>query len=170
MPERIMAASRSRSRVHLAGLLFVVLSAMMVAWFFAGPAVSGSDPLIVIEDASASPTGVFPGTVCYELVRDHDSAVITQGCLKLAATISAPAGLDRSVLYTLSITVNAPGCTLLDDLRTGSGFTPFRIRIACAPLNGDRSFEWGEPSNGQSGDPYGAASASPIAMPESSAP
>lgn len=170
MPDTSPIDSRGGLRVRLAWILAALLVATLITWSMTTPDASGSDVLIVIEDASPIPTGVFPGTVCYQLVRDHDDAVITQGCLKLAASISAPAGLDRSVLYTLHVTVNAPGCTLLHDDRNGSGFSPFRVRVSCEPLDDGRSAEPGDSANGESDATFGAASASPIALPDTSAP
>ena len=132
------------------------------SWSLIGPEASGSNVLIVIEDASPKLTGVFPGTVCFQVTRDQDSAVITEGCLKFAASIAVPDGFDRSVLYTLSVTVNAPGCVALDDERNGSGFTPFKVRVFCL---GDA-----EERSGEANAIFGAASASPIAIPVRTAP
>ena len=133
MSDRTAASARSRRKAFVFWILAGVLIMTLVFWSFSGPDALGSNVLIVIEDVSPNPTGSFPGTVCYQLVRDQDEAVMTQGCLAVAASISAPAGFDRSVLYTLHVNVNSANCTVLDDVRSGSGFTPFLIRVSCDP-------------------------------------
>ena len=131
MSDRTAASARSRRKAFVFWILAGVLIMTLVFWSFSGPDALGSNVLIVIEDVSPNPTGSFPGTVCYQLVRDRDEAVMTEGCLAVAASISAPAGFDRSVLYTLHVNVNSANCTVLDDVRSGSGFTPFLIRVSC---------------------------------------
>ncbi len=133
MSDRTAASARSRRKAFVFWILAGVLIMTLVFWSFSGPDALGSNVLIVIEDVSPNPTGSFPGTVCYQLVRDRDEAVMTEGCLAVAASISAPAGFDRSVLYTLHVNVNSANCTVLDDVRSGSGFTPFLIRVSCDP-------------------------------------
>lgn len=154
----------SHSLARFGGLIVGVAVVLIGIWAISGSEAHGSDVLIVIEDASQEPVGLFPGTVCYEVVRQFDDVIVTQGCLAFAASIAAPAGFDRGMLYTLDVTVNSEHCTLLDDLRVGSGVVPFKVRVSCYDADGERV------ASEERANQFVAAGASPIAQPERSAP
>jgi len=126
--------------------------------------------LIVIEDASPNPPGLFPGTVCYKVIRAHDEVAVSQGCLAMAASISAPAGFDRTAQYELEVAVNHPDCTLLDDPRTGTGAAPFRVRVVCQHSNESSTNAADSTGPERIEIPSGVGIASPVAAPITTAP
>lgn len=155
-----------RSHRLARGLVLVASIALLLTgiWAVSGPEAQGSNVLIVIEDASPQPTGMFPGTVCYQVVRLSDDVTVTEGCLAFAASLAAPAGFDHAVLYTLVVSVNDSRCTLLPDQRIGTGVMPFRVRVSCDVLERTRSDGVDTDSD------YAAAGASPIAIPDRTSP
>jgi hypothetical protein len=165
------AAMHRPRRLVRAGWTVALLGGVLLGvWSLIGSEARGSDVLIVIEDASPNPTGLFPGTVCYEVTRVSDGMAVSQGCLAMAAAIAAPAGLDRGLIYALEVTVHDARCTVLDDPRTGSGLVPFRVRILCQPLSASETDAADSVAPGGRTPTFVPASASPIALPITTGP
>jgi hypothetical protein len=170
MPARAASSHRSRQFAHAGWAIAGVAVLLIGIWSVTGPDARGSDVLIVIEDASPTPTGLFPGTVCYKVVRNSDSVTVSEGCLAVAASISAPAGFDRGMMYTIEVTVNHASCTVLDDVRTGTGAVPFRVRVACQSPNEARTDAADSTGPDRIDRPFAVAGASPVAVPITTRP
>jgi hypothetical protein len=147
-----------------------VIALTIGLWSVSGPDARGSDVLIVIEDASSNPTGLFPGTVCYKVVRLSDNVAVSEGCLAMAASISAPLGFDRSEQYRIEVMVNHARCTLLDDPRVGTGSPPFRVRVACEQPYEPRTDAADSTGPGRFDIPFVVGGASPVAVPITTRP
>ncbi|MCC6705734.1 MAG: hypothetical protein IT334_12710 [Thermomicrobiales bacterium] len=167
MPTPDLTPPRQRSIPRFAWLFAAAALLLAGIWSLPGTEAQSSNVLIVIEDASPSPTGLFPGTVCYQLARNGDEVIVTQGCLAIAAAIATPAGFDRGVQYTLSVTLHDTSCSELPDLRVGNGVIPFRIRVSCPPPD-DEQTDAADATGPD--DAFVAAGASPIALPIATAP
>jgi len=167
MPTPRTTPRHQRAIPRFAWLIAAAALVLAGIWSLPGTEAQSSNVLIVIEDASQSPTGLFPGTVCYQLARNSDAVVVTQGCLAIAAAIATPAGFDRGVQYTLSVTLHDTSCSELPDPRVGSGVVPFRIRVSCPPPD-DAQTDAADAAGPD--DEFAAAGASPIAWPIATAP
>jgi hypothetical protein len=93
----------------------------------------GAGPFVVISDESSLGGGTFSGSVCYQVTRDADGAVISENCVASPATFAAPDGLEIGIPYSIAITLADPSCELLDDARVSDGSVPFYIRVNCDP-------------------------------------
>jgi hypothetical protein len=110
-----------------------LLGALALVLLLRGAPVRGAGPLVDVEDVSSSGAGYFSGSVCFQVIRDGDGAVISDNCVDAPATFAAPDGLEVGVPYSISISLSDPNCILMDDSRVGDGSTPFVIRVSCDP-------------------------------------
>jgi hypothetical protein len=128
-------SNRPRSLMtRLAMAVFAgLLGALALVPLLRGAPVRGAGPLVVVEDVSSSGAGYFSGSVCFQVIRDGDGAVISDNCVDAPAAFAAPDGLEVGVPYSISISLSDPNCILMDDSRVGDGSTPFVIRVSCDP-------------------------------------
>ncbi|CAN5337695.1 hypothetical protein BH09CHL1_BH09CHL1_06970 [soil metagenome] len=122
------AATRMAARVG-----FGVLIAVLVLFAARSDDALGAGPLVVVEDVSSLGSGAFSGSVCFQVIRDGDGAVISENCVGAAATFTAPDGLEIGIPYSISISLSDPNCELLDDSRVSDGSVPFAVRVSCDP-------------------------------------
>lgn len=126
---RISSRLSQRWRLLISGIALIALA--LTISIGGGDGARGSAVLVVIEDASALGSGSFSGNVCYQVARDQDGVVISAGCFAIAVSVVAPAGFDPTLDYTIQVTVADANCVLLDDPRSGTGESPFRVRVSC---------------------------------------
>lgn len=130
LPSVIGNLLHQRKRI-VAAMLIVVWVAVAGNLGFTTRSAQGAGPFVVISDESNLGGGVFSGSVCYQVTRDADGAVISENCVASPATFAAPDGLEIGVPYTISVTLADPGCALLDDARVSDGSVPFYVRVNC---------------------------------------